>query len=75
MVNKCSVTASRVTLTISADIEIYHISHSNVDDTEKALVLLLKLLLIKDLYGEDRVFRCSHVKDFVPVWIQGLLND
>ena len=42
--------------TISAYFQINHIADADVDDSEKALVLLLELLLIENLYGKYAVF-------------------
>ena len=33
-----------------------HIADSNIDDAQETLVLLLKLLLIKDLHRQDAIF-------------------
>lgn len=48
-------------LTITAGIEIDDIADSDIDNAEKALVLLLELLLVEDLDGEDAVFCDSPV--------------
>ena len=37
--------------TVTPHLKVYHISNANVDDTKKALILLLELLLIEDLYS------------------------
>jgi hypothetical protein len=39
------------TLTVTAGVQIQDIADPHVDDSEKALVLLLELLLIEYLYG------------------------
>lgn len=41
--------------TISVRTQLHDVSDADVDDTEEALVLLLELLLVKDLYGQDAV--------------------
>lgn len=48
--------------TITAGIEVDDIADSYVDDAEKALILLLELLLVEDLHREDAVFGDSPVK-------------
>lgn len=39
--------------TVSTKLQVEHISHLDVDDTEETLVLSLELLLVKDLHGHD----------------------
>jgi len=36
-------------LTVTTDLQVYHTPDTDVDDTEKPLVLFLELLLVKDL--------------------------
>lgn len=55
--------------------EVHYVSNSNIDDAQKSLVLLLELLLIKDLHGEDALFVGAEIKALVPVWIQCSLDD
>ena len=78
-------------LTISTHVKVNDIANSYVDYTEEALILLLELLLVEDLNCQHTVLICApgdssaqachhkpnniHVKRFVPVWIQGLLDD
>lgn len=38
--------------TISAYVQINHITNADINDSEKSLVLLLELLLIENLYGK-----------------------
>lgn len=59
--------------TISAGIKVNNVANANVDDTEEALVLLLELLLVKDLNGEDAVLGCSPV-DFVTACAHRVLE-
>jgi len=47
--------ACLITLCIGAKV-LHDISNSNVDDAEEALVLLFKLLLVKDLHRQDAAF-------------------
>jgi hypothetical protein len=42
--------------TISAYVQINHVANADIDDSEKPLVLLLELLLIKNLYCKYAVF-------------------
>jgi len=51
------------------------VANSDIDDTEKALVLLLEFLLIKHLDGEDAVFVHRELKALVPVWVERLLRN
>jgi hypothetical protein len=39
--------------TVAPRVEVYDRAYADVDDAEEALVLLLELLLVKDLNGED----------------------
>ena len=48
--------------TISANIKIDDISDPDVDNAQEALILLLKLLLVKDLDREDAIFGDSTVQ-------------
>jgi hypothetical protein len=43
-------------LTIATSIEVDDIAYPDVDHAQEALILLLELLLVKDLYGEDALF-------------------
>ena len=55
--------------------QLNDISYANVDDSEKALVLFLELLLVKDLDGENAVFIDFKVETLIPVWIQRSLGN
>lgn len=49
-------------LTIGAWPKLWHyIPDTDVDDSKETLVLLLKLLLVKDLDREDSIFVCTTV--------------
>lgn len=41
--------------TITADIQLQNATYPQIDDTQEALILLLELLLVEDLYSEDTV--------------------
>lgn len=51
-------------ITFSTNIKIEHAANADIDDSKKALVLLLELLLIEDLDGEDTLVRCSPIHSF-----------
>jgi hypothetical protein len=77
--------------TIATGIEVDHVTHADVDNSQEALVLLLELLLVKDLNCQNTVFCgspdmgsvgehacCSgdiHIKHFIPVWVECFLYD
>lgn len=64
---------AEVSFTISTRIKVDNIANTNVNDTEEALILLLKLLLVKDLNGKDAVLGRSPVHLLLPASIeQGL---
>lgn len=42
--------------TISIWSKLDHVTDSDVNNTEEALILLLELLLVKDLNGQNAVF-------------------
>lgn len=83
--------AVRESHTISSGVKINHVSDADVNYTKEALVLLFEFLLVKNLDCKDAVFsgfpvrlsvhisrsdECSaHVKDLIPVWIEGLLDN
>ena len=46
-----------MTHTVAADVHINHIADADIDDAEKALVLLLEFLLVENLNGQNAVFR------------------
>jgi hypothetical protein len=50
------VSVSVKNTTISAYVQINHIANADIDDSEKPLVLLLELLLIKNLYRKYAIF-------------------
>ena len=84
-----TVTGQRLD-TISSSVEVNHVANADVDHSQEALILLLEFLLVKDLDGEDAVFRrfpanaseigatlsewIAHVKNLIPVGVQGLLD-
>lgn len=45
--------------TIPPSVKVDYIANADVDDSQKALVLLLELLLVKDLYRKDAVLSRS----------------
>jgi hypothetical protein len=45
--------AARHGRTVAARVQVDHRADADVDDAEEALVLLLELLLVKDLDGEN----------------------
>lgn len=62
-------------LIIGVGAQLNDISYANVDDSKKALVLLLELFLVKDLDGENTVFTDFKVETLIPVWIQRSLGN
>jgi hypothetical protein len=54
--------------TISAYVQINHVSNADIDDSEKSLVLLFELLLVKNLYGKYAVFSGSPKQVCQPPW-------
>ena len=44
-------------LTVASSVKVNDAPYAHVDDAQKALVLLLELLLVKDLYRQHAVFR------------------
>jgi len=42
-----------IKLTFPSQVEIYDLGNLDVNDTKEALVLLLELLLVEDLYAND----------------------
>lgn len=51
--------------TITTDVQIDNATYSDIDDTKKALVLLLELLLVEYLYGKYAVVGCSSAQVLV----------
>lgn len=58
MMSQSCLTKSTATYrhTISAKGKVQRISNSQINHTQKALILLLELLLIENLYGNDARF-------------------
>jgi hypothetical protein len=56
--------------TISAHVQVNHITNADIDDSQEALILLLEFLLVKDLDRKDAVFRDSpsDMSDRAPVY-------
>jgi len=44
-------------LTLSTNVKVYYAPDSHIDDSEKSLILLLELLLVKYLNRKDAIFR------------------
>lgn len=42
--------------TITTSVQVDYAANTNIDNTKEPLVLLLELLLVKDLDGEDALF-------------------
>jgi hypothetical protein len=42
-------------LTVSTSIQVHDVANPDIDDAEKALILLLEFLLIKYLYGQNAI--------------------
>ena len=64
---------AEVSFTISTRIKVDNVPNTNVDDTEEALVLLLELLLVKDLYCEHAVFRNAPAR-YVSLFASNMLT-
>jgi hypothetical protein len=62
-------------LVVSFRDQLDDISYSDINDTKKPLVLLLELLLIEDLHGQDAVLIDLEVETLIPVRVEGLLGD
>jgi hypothetical protein len=43
-------------LTVSTSVQVHDVAYPDIDDAEKPLILLLELLLVKYLYGQDAIF-------------------
>lgn len=54
--------------TVGIRCELYHITDPDIDDTEKPLVLLLELLLVKDLDGQYAVLIHAAIATTGSVW-------
>lgn len=54
--------------TFATNIHIDDVPNPYVDHSQKSLVLLFKFLLVKDLYGEYAVLRCSPIPMSDSFW-------
>jgi len=62
-------------LVISIGAKLNRIAYSNIDNTEKTLVLLLELFLVEDLDSQNAVLGHPEVEALVPVRVKSPLGD